>query len=360
MGFTNVSWEARSAEVLARDLTEGPGPSSIGQTGAAWVRVADELASICTDYGRIVDRIKAAFVSQGGDAVARKLDDFGQWLAAVSLSAAGNGEQAEQSAVAYSVAVMAMPTVSEAVQAQAANEIMVSLAAYNGAILDGRFAELDEAAVGTEADAAAIMYQYEDANGGLATPWTQPPPPDVCTSRALDAERASDTAARAAAGGDDSGGVAPLPALTPMPLRPFRSQTVTGTSGKSVIASTHAAGLTSPGAGMGGGYGPMGAMARGSADREHHASTAATLDGAGESHSSVSGSDAPWIPATSPRDAPFVNVSWADTTSGFDDVVVSDRPDFTGHAEQDGATSEQISDRWGASPVIGADKELTL
>ena len=58
MGFTNVAWESRSTEQLARDLTDGPGPTSVGQAGAAWVRIADEWASISEEYDKIVEKIK--------------------------------------------------------------------------------------------------------------------------------------------------------------------------------------------------------------------------------------------------------------------------------------------------------------
>src|SRR4051794_7359359 len=101
MGFTNVAWESRSTEQLARDLTEGAGPTSVGQAGGAWVRVADELARISAEYDAMVEKVKGAFMGQGGDAAARKLAEFGQWLQAASLSAAGNGERAEEAAVAY-------------------------------------------------------------------------------------------------------------------------------------------------------------------------------------------------------------------------------------------------------------------
>ena len=118
MGFTNVAWESRSTEQLARDLTYGPGPTSVGQAGAAWVRVADEWASISEEYDKVVGKIEALFAGRGADMATRKLEEFGQWLQSISLSAAGNGERAEQAAVAYSVAVLGMPSVSEAIEAR--------------------------------------------------------------------------------------------------------------------------------------------------------------------------------------------------------------------------------------------------
>ena len=43
MGFTDVAWESRSTEQLARDLTEGPGPASVGGAGAAQLHEAIAL-----------------------------------------------------------------------------------------------------------------------------------------------------------------------------------------------------------------------------------------------------------------------------------------------------------------------------
>ena len=65
MGFTNVVWESRSTEQLARDLTEGPGPSSVGEAGAAWIRVANEFAKISADYDRIIESVRGCCPQTG-------------------------------------------------------------------------------------------------------------------------------------------------------------------------------------------------------------------------------------------------------------------------------------------------------
>ncbi len=176
MGFTNVVWESRDTEQLARDLTEGPGPSSVGEAGAAWIRVANEFAKISADYDRILERYQASYDSSNSETVVRKLETFGKWLQAASLSAAANGRRAEEAAVANTVAILSMPSVSEAVEAKAAQDMMASLSAYNGAVLQGSFAEFDEAASSQQADAAAVMHRYEDACAELAQPWEQPVP----------------------------------------------------------------------------------------------------------------------------------------------------------------------------------------
>ena len=146
MGFTNVVWESRSTVQLARDLTDGPGPASVGEAGAAWVRVANEFAAVSADFDKMVERLKTSWEGESSTAAARKLEAFGKWLHDMTLAAATNGQHAEEAAVANTEAVLAMPTVSEALQAKDVQDMMASLAAYNGAVLNGNFAELDETA----------------------------------------------------------------------------------------------------------------------------------------------------------------------------------------------------------------------
>lgn len=99
--------------------------------------------------------------------------------------------------MANGVAVLGMPSVSEAVEERLSRDVMDSLAAYNGAILTGRFAELDEAAATGQANAAAVMDQYEQSCEGLAAPWEQPSAPDACNGAALAVEgRAKSTDGR--------------------------------------------------------------------------------------------------------------------------------------------------------------------
>ena len=208
MGFTNIVWESRGTAQLARDLTEGPGPASVGGAGAAWVRVANEFATVSADFDKIVERLKTAWESQVSAVAMRKLDSFGKWLQDMSLAAATNGQRAEEAAVANTEAVLAMPSVSEALAARDMQDMMASLAAYNGAILNGNFAEFDEAARADHANAAMVMRQYEDAVTSLAQPWEQPVLHKASHGATPTAEQAA-----AGAGGAGGGGVgaAPMP-----------------------------------------------------------------------------------------------------------------------------------------------------
>jgi hypothetical protein len=363
MGFTNVAWESRSTEQLARDLTDGPGPMSVGQAGAAWERVADELASVSEEFDAVIERIKGSFASQGADAAVRRLEQFSQWLQALSLSAAGNGQRAEEAAVANTVAVLAMPSVAEAVEARVTQDIMASLAAYNGAVLTGQFAEFDEAASAGQANASVVMYQYEQACAALAAPCDQPASPDVSNGAALAAEQHEQAADAGDVGGGGAGAAAG-PGLMPAPLAAFRAVEVKSGGGAKALDKVTSGGGASATSGMGGGgYGPMAGLARGGTNREHESSgPSGTLDGGGEPGAGLSGAGGAWLPAAQQSDAPFVvsDVSWGPNTSAFDDLGAPDQPEAPLYADEPQRTLEQVSQRWVSPPVIGLDKGLTL
>jgi hypothetical protein len=360
VGFTNVVWASRSTEQLARDLTDGPGPASVGGAGAAWVRVANEFAGISTDFDKLVTRLRTVWDSQASTAAVQRLEDFGKWLQAASLNAAANGQRAEEAAVANTVAVLAMPSVSEAIEAKAAQDMMASLAAYNGAVLTGNFAEFDEAATADQANAAAVMTQYEEAVVNLAQPWDQTPPPQVSEGNALKAEQG----AGGEAGGGSAGGAGGGAGVPAMPLAPMTTREVKSSADPRSLQNTRAASASGAGTGMSGApYAPLGAMARGDHHRDYEsAQTAAALEGAGEPGAGLSDSGQPWLPAAEQNDSPFMvsNVSWGPNTAVFDELAVPDQPQPEGFADAPQPTLEQVDNRWVSPPVIGVDRELKL
>lgn len=364
MGFTDVVWASRSTEQLARDLTDGPGPGSVGGAGAAWVRVANEFAGISSDFDKLVTRLRTVWDSQASTAAVQRLEEFGKWLQAASLSAAANGQRAEEAAVANTVAVLAMPSVSEAVEAKAMQDMMASLAAYNGAVLTGNFAEFDEAATADQANAAAVMTQYEDAVSQLAQPWEQPVPPEVSKGNALNAEQnaGGEGAGGGSAGGAGAGGGVPAIPLAPMTANEVKSTTDPKSLQKAGFASAGGSGAAGGIGGAGAPYGPMGAMGRGD-HRSGYESTQpdSTLEGAGEHGAGLADSGQPWLPAAEQNDSPFMvsNVSWGPDTAMFDELATPE-PQPEGFAEAPTPTLEQVDNSWVSPAVIGVDRELKL
>ena len=323
MGFTNVVWESRSAAQLARDLTDGPGPASVGEAGAAWVRVANEFAAVSVDYDKIVERLKTAWQSEGSAAAVHRLEAFGKWLHDMSLAAATNGQRAEEAAVANTEAVMAMPSVSEAVQAKDAHDMMTSLAAYNGAILNGNFAELDEAASGHQANAAAVMRQYEDAVTALAQPWAQPLPEQTSQGAPPPADQVATTGGGGAAGGGAAGGGA-----VPMPLSAWTAPDLKSSADPKTLSRTASSGgRTGFGAMGGGGYAPMAGSGRNGESREYESTRpAGTLEGGGEPGAGLGDAGHVGQPAAQPAEFTVSSVSWGPDSAIFDELAAPPEP----------------------------------
>jgi hypothetical protein len=351
MGFTNVVWEARSTVQLARDLTDGPGPASVGGAGAAWVRVANEFAAVSADYDKMVERLKTAWQSEGSAAAVRKLEAFGKWLHDMSLAAATNGQRAEEAAVANTEAVMAMPSVSEAVQAKDIQDMMASLAAYNGVILNGNFAEFDEAARADQANAATVMRQYEDAASALAQPWDQPLP-DAGSGGVTPAAEQAPTGGEGKVGAGAGGGAA----AAPMPLSAWTAPDVkTSADPKNLQRNAFSRGQTGVG-GMGaGGYAPMAAYGRGDSREYESTRPAGTLEGGGEANSSLSASGPSWQPAAHQAEFTVSDVSWGPSSALFDELVTPDEPEPEVFAEEPESPVGQLSDAGASPPVIGGD-----
>jgi hypothetical protein len=264
--------------------------------------------------------------------------------------------------VANTVAILAMPSVSEAVEAKAAQDMMASLAAYNGAVLTGNFAEFDEAATADQANAAAVMTQYEEAVAQLAQPWEQAPPPEVSNGNALKAEQGagSEGGGGGSAGGSAAGGAPAMP-LAPMTATGVKSSTDPKSLQKTGFAS---AGGTGAGTGMGGApYAPMAGMARGDHHRDYESTqAAATLEGAGEPGAGLADSGQSWLPAAEQNDSPFMvsSVSWGPDTAVFDELAAPEGPQPEGFADAPERTLEQVDNSWVSPPVIGVDRELKL
>ena len=356
MSFTNVVWESRSTAQLARELTDGPGPASVGEAGAAWVRVADEFAAVSTDYDQMVQRLKTAWQSEGSTAVVRKLEAVGKWLRDMSIAAATNGQRAEEAAVANTEAVMAMPTAAEAVRAKDIQDMMASLAAYNGAILNGTFAEFDEVARTDQANAAAVMRQYENAVTALAQPWEQPRPEPASAAATPATQPAAASAGPGAAAGLGAGAGT---GVAPMPLAPWTAPDVkSGADPKPLQRGPFVAGQPGVG-GMGaGGYAPMTAAARSDSREYESTRPAGTLQGGGEPTAGLSDSGQSWQPAAQPAEFTVSSVSWGPNSAVFDELITPPVAEPEGFADEPSRTLEQVSDGWASPAVIGADDEV--
>ncbi|HEY9305970.1 MAG TPA: hypothetical protein VIO95_16905, partial [Mycobacterium sp.] len=224
---------------------------------------------------------------------------------------------------------------------------------YNGAILNGNFAEFDEAARADQANAATVMRQYEDAASALAQPWDQPLP-DAGSGGATPATDQPSAGGEGKVGAGAGGAVAPAP----MPLSAWTAPDVkTSSDPKHLQRNAFSRGQTGVGGmgGMGAGYAPMAAYGRGDSREYESTRPAGTLEGGGEAGSSLSDSGPSWQPAAHQAEFTVSNVSWGPSSALFDELVTADEPEPEVFAEQPEPVVGQLSDAGVSPPVIGAD-----
>ena len=285
-----------------------------------------------------------------------RLEAFGKWLHDMSLAAATNGQRAEEAAVANTEAVMAMPSVAEAVQAKDVQDMMASLAAYNGAILNGNFAEIDEAARTQQANAAAVMRQYEDAVTALAQPWQQPASRRSLPGRTR--RRPTRRVRRVAAGEQPAAervavpyrcrcrrGQRPISNLVRIQSRcpgPLLAAVARDSAGWAPAVTRRWPGMAATArAGNTNRLGPPGRW-KAAASRVPASAMRGHLG----------------QPAAQPAEFTVSSVSWGPDSAIFDELAAAPEPVPEGFAEEPARTLEQVSDGWVSPPVIGANEEV--
>lgn len=352
MGFTGVVWASRDLRRLAHDLVNGAGAGPMGEAGETWSRLARELADIAKDYRALLAKLDEAWRSEQSEAVHAKLEEFAHWLDTVALDAAANARRAESAAVAHGVAVLAMPTVPEAVKLQEAFAIGSSLQGYPNGLVVGALGAGDAAVQAATANAVAIMNSYEHTVTPLAAPWDTQATPNIAKSAAKRAAGDGDTTQGTGAGapaGGAGGGVGAGGGMPAMPLGAFGTPTVnsdTSQRGSRVVAAS----ATSAGATTSGPMGPMGAMGRAGGDDKEFDSArpAASLSDAGESR------PASWSPVVASSAGGFSvdSVSWGPDASTFGGTAAPPIPDD--EVDIDGSRLEQASSNdWVSPSVIG-------
>ena len=306
--------------------------------------------------------------SQASNAAVQRLEEFGKWLQAVSLSAAANGQRAEEAAVANTVAVLAMPSVSEAIEARASQDMMASLAAYNGAVLTGRFAEFDEAATADQANAAA---RHDPVRGSRRADGRAVGA--AAAARGVEGQRAQaaeqngqgEGGGGAAGGGAGAGGDTCDAAVTDAGQRSQvqrRAERACRRLGSPSAEAPRAPGWVVPRWRRMPRWGRWAGAIRSrdyesdAAGRERSKAPAKQRRGHVGLRAVVA------CRPTAQNDSPFMvsSVSWGPDTAVFDELAVPDDGQPEGFADEPERTLEQVDNRWVSPPVIGVDRGLSL
>ncbi|MEU4342648.1 PPE domain-containing protein [Nocardia sp. NPDC023852] len=283
-GFTGVIWEARPTEQLSRDLTTGRGAIPMAEAGAAWAELAVSFGAAVVEYDQIIAKIRESWRSAESSAAIDRIARLRDWLVDAAAAAGHNASRASGQAVAYEVARLAMPHVTEIAALEVAKRGIEQAGAALGAPLVAAAAQVDTEQNLAKANAARVMQSYESATTPLATPWHQQHPPVIASSAALDAERAAATPTSAPSA---AGRVTPATVgagfrglAMPRAKAAYHTQTVAqaaSTQDVVPVRSTSVPADSGAGRMMPGGMPPAAAM--GAAERAVRAGAAASLGG---------------------------------------------------------------------------------
>ncbi|WP_207840205.1 PPE domain-containing protein [Williamsia soli] len=190
-GFTNVVWQARPTEQLAKDLGDGAGLGSMADAGAGWTRLSAVLADAGVDYLRIMARLGISWESAHSDHAFAKLRTLAPWFVDAAAAAADNAGRVAAQCAATTVARLAMPNLPEIEVTKGVRDTAAAVGTALGTPIGGVAADAERALHDQKQRAARVMETYESASEPLARPWTNPPPPEVVSSVALASEEAS-------------------------------------------------------------------------------------------------------------------------------------------------------------------------
>ncbi|MBA4025433.1 MAG: hypothetical protein C0482_24015 [Gordonia sp.] len=259
-GFTNVVWQARPTEQLARDLGDGAGVGSLADAGVGWTRLSAVLADSGADYLRIMARLGISWESAHSDQAFAKLGALAPWFGDAATAAADNAGRVAAQCAATTVARLAMPNLPEIEVTTGVRYTAAAVGAVLGTPIGGVAADAERALHDQKQRAARVMETYESASEPLARPWTNHSPPEVVSPTAMTSEeafrqhRATPTVPVSPAvpvGSAGMGPVAmPVAATTPREKSRFAATVVAGSSAGPIVAepaaSTTAARPTPP------------------------------------------------------------------------------------------------------------------
>ncbi|ORM25086.1 PPE domain-containing protein [Williamsia sp. 1135] len=190
-GFTNVVWQARPTEQLAKDLGDGAGVGSLADAGAGWTRLSVVLADSGADYLRIMARLGISWESAHSDHAFAKLGALAPWFVDAATAAADNAGRVAAQCAATTVARLAMPNLPEIEVTKGVRDTAAAVGAALGSPIGGVAADAERALHDQKQRAARVMEAYESASEPLARPWTETLPPEIVSSVALTSEEAS-------------------------------------------------------------------------------------------------------------------------------------------------------------------------
>ncbi|CAM2914333.1 PPE family protein [Mycobacterium intermedium] len=185
-------WMAAPPEVHSALLSEGPGPEPLLASAAAWESLSLEYAAAAEEVNSLVTAVHPGqWDGSGADSFAAAHAPYTAWLLQASADSAVLAAQHQAAAMAYSVALAAMPTLAELAANHTAHAALVATNFFGINTIPIAVNEADYLRMWIQAATTMAVYQATAAAAVSSAPEAAPAPPILARPAAsLDPGRA--------------------------------------------------------------------------------------------------------------------------------------------------------------------------